>query len=180
MTTEHPSKASKFSRTAIWITAVVVIIAVAALCWAICCRTSSNSTMPNVTMTNLKGEQITTAQLYGKVTLIQFWATTCAICVAEMPHMIATYQRFHPKGLEYVAIAMSDDPPNLVVDYSETRQLPFHVALDLDGKLAQAFGNVAATPTFFLIDKQGKIMRRYEGAPPLEELQRLIDEALAT
>ena len=93
--------------------------------------------------------------------------------------MIATYDKYHGKGLEYVAVAMSYDPPNYVLNYSETRALPFQVALDTDGKLARAFGEVQMTPTTFLIDKQGKILKRYLGAPSFPELHALLEQALA-
>ena len=135
---------------------------------------------PDVTYMNLKGEKISAQSLRGKVVIVNFWATSCSICVAEMPEMVATYNMYHQRGLEFVAVAMHFDPPNLVLDYAETRQLPFHVALDLEGKLAQTFGDVKLTPTTFLIDKQGRIIKRYVGKPSFEELHKLLEKELAT
>lgn len=134
---------------------------------------------PDVTYVNLKGEKISSLSLRGKVVMVNFWATSCATCVAEMPQMIETYNKFHPKGLEFVAVAMSYDPPNYVLNYAETRQLPFHVALDVQGQLAQSFGDVKLTPTTYLIDKQGKIIKRYVGQPSFKELHALLELALA-
>ena len=134
---------------------------------------------PDVTYMNLKGEKISMQSLRGKVVLVNFWATTCSTCVAEMPQMVSTYNKYHQQGLELIAVAMSYDPPNLVLNYSETRNLPFHIALDLQGKIAQSFGDVKATPTTFLLDKQGRIIKRYEGKPSFEQLHKLLDIELA-
>ncbi|MDO8652171.1 MAG: TlpA disulfide reductase family protein [Undibacterium sp.] len=134
---------------------------------------------PDVTYVNLKGEKISSQSLRGKVVMVNFWATSCSTCVAEMPQMIETYNKFHPKGLEFVAVAMSYDPPNYVLNYAETRQLPFHVALDVQGQLAQSFGDVKLTPTTYVIDKQGKIIKRYVGQPSFKELHALLEQALA-
>lgn len=140
---------------------------------------SGRQAAPDVTYMNLKGEEISQQSLRGKVVMVNFWATTCSTCVAEMPQMVATYNKYHQRGLEFVAVAMRYDPPNLVLDFAETRQLPFHVALDLQGRLAQSFGDVKATPTTFIIDKQGRIIKRYVGKPSFKELQKLLDNALA-
>ena len=100
--------------------------------------------------------------------MVNFWATSCTTCVAEMPQMVDTYNKFKPQGMEFVAVAMSYDPPNYVVNYAETRHLPFKVALDTDGAAAKAYGDVAMTPTTFVIDKDGKILKRYLGKPDFE------------
>jgi peroxiredoxin len=96
-----------------------------------------------------------------------------------MPDMVKTYEKYHAQGLEYVAVAMSYDPPNYVLNFTETRKLPFNVALDVDGSLAKKFGNVSMTPTTFVIDKQGNIIKKYVGAPEFYELHRLIESQIA-
>ncbi len=134
---------------------------------------------PAVTFKTLSGEQLTTESLRGKVVLVNFWATSCSTCIAEMPQMVETYNKYREKGLEFVAVAMSYDPPNYVQNYSETRQLPFKVALDTDGANAKAFGNVQLTPTTFVIDKDGNILKRFVGIPESASFQQLIEKALA-
>ena len=140
---------------------------------------SNRQPAPEVTFVNLKGEKISMPSLRGKVVMVNFWATSCSTCVAEMPKMIETYNKYHLQGLEFVAVAMSYDPPNYVLNYAETRQLPFQVALDVQGKLAQSFGDVKLTPTTFVIDKQGKIIKRYVGQPSFKELYDLLEKELA-
>jgi len=138
-----------------------------------------NQTAPKVAFTDIKGNTITMEQLKGKVVMVNFWATSCTTCVGEMPEMIKTYEKYHSKGLEYVAVAMSYDPPNYVLNFTETRKLPFNVALDVDGQLAKSFGEVKLTPTTYVIDKQGKIIKKYVGAPEFAQLHQLLDEQIA-
>jgi peroxiredoxin len=88
---------------------------------------------PEVTFLSIKGDKIAPADLRGKVVMVNFWATSCTTCVAEMPKMVDTYNKFKGQGLEFVAVAMSYDPPDYVLNYTETRKLPFKVALDTDG-----------------------------------------------
>lgn len=135
---------------------------------------------PETTFKTLQGEAITTASLRGKVVMVNFWATSCTTCVQEMPEMVETYKKYRERGFEFIAVAMSYDPPNYVLNYSETRQLPFKVALDTDGEVARSFGDVKLTPTTFLIDKNGEILKRYVGIPEFPAMHQLIEKALAT
>jgi peroxiredoxin len=117
--------------------------------------------------------------LRGKVVLVNFWATSCSTCVQEMPEMVETYKKYSDRGLEFIAVAMSYDPPNYVMNFSESRQLPFKVALDTDGQAAKSFGDVKLTPTTFVIGKDGSILKRYVGIPEFASMHQLLEKALA-
>lgn len=127
----------------------------------------------------LDGSVLRTADLRGKVTLVNFWATTCVTCVKEMPALVATYEKFAPRGYDTVAVAMSYDPPAWVVNFARSRQLPFKVALDNTGNIAKAWGDVKLTPTTYLVDKQAQIVKRYVGEPEMGALHALIEKLLA-
>ena len=115
----------------------------------------------------------------GKVTLINFWATSCTACVAEMPQIISTYNQYQSRGFETVAVAMSYDPPSYVVNFAQTRKLPFKVAIDNTGAVAKAWGDTKLTPTTYLVDKRGAIVKRYVGTPDFKEMNQLIEKLLA-
>jgi peroxiredoxin len=134
---------------------------------------------PSVTFISIQGEKISTEALRGKVVMVNFWATSCVTCIKEMPAMVETYNKFKGQGLEFVAVAMSYDPPNYVVNYTETRKLPFKVAVDSGGDIARAFGDVTLTPTTFVIGKDGQIIKRYVGEPEWSSLHALLQKALA-
>jgi peroxiredoxin len=127
----------------------------------------------------LDGQTLNTADLKGKVTLVNFWATTCVTCVKEMPSIVATYNKYHDQGLETVAVAMEYDPPQWVANFAQTRQLPFKVALDNTGEVAKAWGDVKLTPTTYVVDKQGRIVKRYVGEPDFAALHQLLEQLLA-
>ncbi|MEX3629546.1 MAG: TlpA disulfide reductase family protein [Burkholderia sp.] len=141
---------------------------------------NGKSSVPDATFTLLSGQKVSTsADLKGKVYLINFWATSCETCMKEMPQMVQTYNRFKGQGLEFVAVAMNYDSPMYVTNYTQTRQLPFKVAFD-DGSIAKQFGNVQLTPTTFVVDKDGKILKRYVGEPQFAELDQLLQKALGS
>ncbi len=127
----------------------------------------------------LDGSQLSTTDLQGKVTLINFWATSCTSCVAEMPELVATYDKYKARGYDTLAVAMSYDPPAYVVNFAQSRKLPFKVALDNTGANARAWGDVKLTPTTYLVNKRGEIVKRYVGTPDFTELHRLIEKLLA-
>jgi peroxiredoxin len=135
---------------------------------------------PQVSFRTLNGEQVAMDSLRGKVVMVNFWATSCSTCVQEMPQMIETYKKYSDQGLEFIAVAMSYDPPNYVLNYSESRQLPFKVALDTDGQAAKSFGDVKLTPTTFVIGKDGSILKRYVGIPEFASMHQLLEKALAS
>ncbi|MFC5477433.1 peroxiredoxin family protein [Massilia suwonensis] len=134
---------------------------------------------PQVTFISIAGDKISTADLRGKVVMVNFWATSCTTCVKEMPAMVDTYNKFKGQGLEFVAIAMQYDPPNYVLNFTETRKLPFTVALDAGGDIAKSFGDVTLTPTTFVIGKDGSILKRYVGEPDFKEVHAILQKALA-
>ena len=126
----------------------------------------------------MDGSTLTTADLRGRVVLVNFWATTCTSCVAEMPQLVATHEKFHARGYETLAVAMSYDPPSYVVNFAQTRKLPFKIAFDNTGAIASAWGDVRLTPTTYLVDKRGQIVKRYVGEPDFAELHQLIETLL--
>ena len=138
-----------------------------------------SSTAPQSTFVLLDGSSKKTSDFVGKVALVNFWATSCTTCVAEMPMIVQTHEKYAPRGYETVAIAMSYDPPAYVVNFAQTRKLPFLVAIDNTGTVAKAWGDVNVTPTTYLVNKRGEIVKRYVGQPDFAELHKLIEKLLA-
>lgn len=155
---------------------LVAAVALGAAGWVLF---GQNPEAPEISFTTLQGDQFKTTDLRGKVVLVNFWATSCVTCVKEMPHMVETYQRYKDKGFDFVAVAMAYDPPVYVQNFAQTRQLPFRVVLDSRGEAARRFGDVQLTPTTFVLDKNGRIIKQYLGEPDFKELHKLIESKLA-
>jgi len=135
--------------------------------------------VPAIAVTTLNGEQYRLDSMNGNVVLVNFWATTCAVCIRDMPKLIDLFEKYRARGYRTVAVAMPYDPPNRVIDYVTRRSLPFDVVLDMDGAVLRAFGDVPGTPTSFLVDKSGNIVRKYLGEPDFADLEERIQEALS-
>lgn len=142
------------------------------------CSQDTQLSVADSPFTVLNGHKTSLRQLPARVVLVNFWATSCTTCVSEMPELMATHQRFSARGYDTVAVAMSYDPPAYVMDFAQTRQLPFQVTMDLDGRLAEDFGNVQITPTSFLLDAQRGVIKRIVGRPDFAVLRDQIDKLL--
>jgi len=160
--------------------AVCVAGAVTAIAYGALRSVAGPERAPPAAYTLLNGTPAHTAELTGRVVLVNFWATSCEICLQEMPDLVATHARFKARGFETLAIAMGYDAPVNVVRYTEAHALPFQVAIDHDGSLAERFGKVAATPTSLLINRRGEIVERHLGRLDFAALNTSIERLLAT
>lgn len=157
---------------------LVIACLLLSLTFTACDKTTSLPEEVNaLTLKTLSGRQIALAELTSPI-LVSFWATNCVVCVREMPDLASTYRRYSPAGFELVAVAMPYDPPNLVLDMAEREQWPFPVALDVSGEVLASFASVKGTPTSFLIDKDGQLVKRYVGAIPIKKLEKQLEALL--
>lgn len=158
---------------------LLIAVAVLAIVGALVYALMDKPRAPAATFTTLEGKSIALDELRGKVVLVNFWATSCPGCIKEMPGMVETYNQYRDRGFEIVAVAMRYDPPNYVLRFVQTRQLPFPVALDVNGAHARAFGNVQLTPTSFIIGKDGRILEQKLGELDFVRLKALLDRELS-
>ena len=129
---------------------------------------------PDISFNITDGRSIDLKTLRGKPVLITFWATSCPGCIKEMPHLIELYNELHSKGLEIIGIAMPYDRPDHVIEMIKRKKLPYPVAIDIEGKAVAAFGNVQLTPTSFLIDPRGQIVKHKIGEMDMQQLHKQI------
>lgn len=133
---------------------------------------------PNVEFTFSDGTTAQLGEFYGQPVLVSFWATSCAVCVGEIAELIELYDALHPDGLEIIAVAMPYDPPNRVLAMIEEKKIPYPVAIDVTGNTVLAFGNVAITPTSFLITADHAIAQKIVGAINAPKLHDVIRSML--
>lgn len=157
---------------------LIVVVAAVAIAAGVALSLAKRPDAPEAQFATLSGESFATSSLRGQVVLVNFWATSCVTCVKEMPRLVEAQQKFGPRGYTTVAVAMSYDHPNRVAEFAIARKLPFRMALDANGEVARRFGNVSVTPTTFLIDRRGRVLKRYLGEPDWAEFHALVESAL--
>ena len=140
---------------------------------------SAREPAPRFGYTLLDGAELSSDSLRGRVVLVNFWATSCAPCVKEMPQIVATHRKYQASGFETLAVAMRYDAPASVSYFAQSHQLPFGVVIDNTGAIARAFPGVRGTPTTFVLDKRGAIAKRIEGEPDFTALHALVEKLLA-
>lgn len=160
---------SMTKRKDVWfILLFMVVVATAALVWF---APWQGERAPDVRVETLDGERFSLEELRGKPVIVAFWATTCPECVREIPHFKALYEEYGDQGLELIAVAMEYDPESQVRSMVEDREMPYTIAMDRDGSIARAFGDVRLTPTTFLIDPDGKIVSQRLGMVDIDRMR---------
>jgi len=116
---------------------------------------------PDFTLRDVNGRTVTLASLKGKVILLNFWATWCPPCKAEMPSMNKLYNEIKAKGFEVVAVS-TDNGFSPVKEFLAKTHLDFTVLFDEQKVVAREY-KVFSMPTTFLIDRNGFIVEKFYG-----------------
>ena len=138
----------------------------------------SRQRAPYSTFTLLDGQKFYSSVFTGAVAMVNFWATWCPSCVSEVQPLIELYQHYRPRGVQVLAVAVRSDRAERLSRFVQDRQIPYPVAYDRDGSIARQWGGVNATPTAFVLDRKGRIARRFVGSQ-LHEVSRLIGKLLS-
>lgn len=133
---------------------------------------------PDFTLETLEGESVTLSDLHGQAVLINFWATWCPPCRAEMPAFQQAYSDYEDEGFIILAVnATQQDNPTDIAAFVEEFGLSFPIILDNEGTVNQLY-QVRSLPTSFFIDKEGVISEVVIGGPIAEALIRSRIEGL--
>ncbi|MBM6996316.1 TlpA family protein disulfide reductase [Paenibacillus sp. DXFW5] len=130
---------------------------------------------PNFTLNDLNGNPIQLADYRGKKVLINFWASWCPPCRAEMPHMQQFYEDYQKDTVILgVNLTSTEDSPKDVRPFIEEFGLTFPIVMDEEGALMADY-TVIAYPTTFVLDEQGVIREIFRGAINYEIMQKTVD-----
>jgi thiol-disulfide isomerase/thioredoxin len=114
-----------------------------------------------VTMTDVEGRRISSADLKGKVVIVNFWATWCPPCRAEIPDLIKLQNKY--KGqLQIIGISDDDDPPAVVKKWADQHGMNYPIVMSTP-ELRKVFSGVSALPTSFIVSRESRVVMRHVG-----------------
>jgi len=138
---------------------------------------------PDVTFKDLQGQSVTLASLKGKVVLVNFWATWCDPCKAEIPDLIELQEKYAGRGFTVLGVAMDDEGKKVVEPFVQTTEfdagghsmkMNYPIVLG-DDDIATKFGGLFGYPISFLISRDGKVVKKYLGSLSEEEMEKEIE-----
>lgn len=141
---------------------------------------------PDVTFKDLDGKDVRLDSYKGKVVLVNFWATWCEPCQVEIPWLIEMQQKYGPKGLVILGIALDEEGKSVVAPFVakerfdvNNQKLPMSYKILIgNDDAADKFGGLFGYPTSILISRDGKQIKRVTGIISEDEMNKAIESQL--
>ena len=134
------------------------------------------ATFPDFAEKDMNGQPLSIANYKGKVVLLDFWATWCGPCLAELPNVVEAYKKYHDRGFEIIGISLDRaNAREKLVEFTKNREMPWAQYYDgqyWDNKLSTRYG-IHSIPATFLLDGEGRVIaRNLRGAALAAELEK--------
>jgi thiol-disulfide isomerase/thioredoxin len=142
------------------------------------CNKGTQDCLPDVNYTDINGVAYTPASLKGKVVLVNFWATWCHPCQAEIPDLSKAYDKYKDKGLVILGVMTDDADSQKLLNFQSDHEMTYPVVRQ-NSDLMVSYNYPDAIPTTFLYDRHGKQVFTRSGALHSAELEPMLDKLLA-
>jgi thiol-disulfide isomerase/thioredoxin len=139
--------------------------------------TPAASKAPAWELKDADGKVVKSSDFDGKVVILDFWATWCPPCKAEIPGFVELQKQYGDKGLVVVGVSLDEQGPGVVKPFMKQFEMNYPVVMG-DAKIVQDFGGIEAIPTTFVIDRSGNIATRHVGYVPKETFEKEITPLL--
>ncbi len=159
-----------------------LLVALAAVVFPVCSAAAPKTAAkpkpvaPAFSLTDLDGNKISLVEFKGKVVLLNFWATWCAPCQAEVPRFVEWQNKYRQQGCQVIGVSM-DDAPDPVRNFYQKFNVNYPVAMG-DETVAKAYGGILGLPVTFLIGRDGRVLAKYSGITDLASLEQEIVSVL--
>ena len=117
---------------------------------------------PPFTLPDVNGNQVALSDFQAKVLIVDFWATWCPGCVAEIPHFIDLYDQYKDQGLEIIAISLDEGGADDVRPFLKKKPINYTMLIGNED-ISKQYNTKGILPTTFVIDRTGKIRSKYVG-----------------
>ncbi len=139
---------------------------------------TDNKPAPNFKLKDLDGKDVKLSDYKGKVVIVDFWATWCVPCKKEIPDFIELQKKYKKQGFTFIGISVDEDGAKVVKPFYKDMKMNYPVLL-MDDKIQDQFGGIRGYPTTFLIDQNGKIVKKYFGTTEKKVFEDDIKKLLA-
>lgn len=145
-----------------------------------------NGLVADVALKDLGGKDLTLSHYRGKVVLLNFWATWCDPCRAEIPELIELQQKYAPRGFTVLGVDVDPEGPSAVASFTSKEKFDVKGSQEAinyptvigNDEVAEKLGGLIGYPTTILISRDGKQIKRILGPISFDEISHLIESQL--
>jgi len=131
----------------------------------------SSTLAPDFALSDLEGNTVWLSNFKGKVIILDFWATWCSPCLQEIPHFVELYEKYQDDGFQMIGIAISSGSSKNVKKFATEHEINYLILMG-NRQVTRKYGGIYGIPTTFLIDRQGRIVKKYIGYQPKEVFEK--------
>ncbi len=134
---------------------------------------------PNFELADLSGKKVQLSDFAGKIVILDFWATWCGPCRAEVPDLVKLQSKYADKGVIVVGLSLDAEGASVVRPFVDEFKVNYPMLL-ASPETARQFGGIIGIPTTFVVDRQGRITRKFFGRVEARTFEDAIRPLLAT
>jgi len=132
---------------------------------------------PDFTLPAVDGSMVSMSDYSGKVILVDFWATWCPPCQEMIPVLSKLHKKYSEKGLVILGVSLDKDGLGVLGTFVHENMIPYKVVMG-DNRISNAFGGVSSIPTLYMVDREGRLVRKLTGYHSFGQLEDQVKKYL--
>ncbi|MDF1527038.1 MAG: TlpA disulfide reductase family protein [bacterium] len=132
---------------------------------------------PDFTLAAVDGSMVSISDYRGKVVLVDFWATWCPPCLEMIPILSRLHKKYSDKGLVVLGVSLDNEGLEMLGTFVHEKMIPYKIVMG-DKKIGSAFGGVSSIPTLYMVDRNGRLVRKLTGYHSYAQLEEQVKKYL--